>query len=180
MKEWPGGSHLVMESQHPDGFPLIAIGYKYNSKKVVSFVATKGCGDTEAGIPYEARWKDDNGNTMVRDVKRPEIVSKYFTKCNSIDVHNKNRQYDLKLEKHWKSNCGYFRCITTLFGMTITDCWNGYKHHLSGKHRHKAISIMKFASILCKDCLNNKFDKERPSDKVFSIGVEASTPEKEM
>ena len=39
---------------------------------------------------------------------------------------------------------------------------------------------MKFASILCKDCLNNKFDKERPSDKVFSIGVEASTAEKEM
>ena len=108
MKEWPGGSHLVMESQHPDGFQLLAIGYKYNSKKVVSFVATKGCGDTEAGIPYEARWKDDNGNTVVRDVKRPEIVSKYFTKCNSIDVHNKNRQYDLKLEKHWKSNCGHF------------------------------------------------------------------------
>ena len=41
MKDWPGGSHLVLEIciEEQD---LLAIRYKYNRKKVLFFIATKG------------------------------------------------------------------------------------------------------------------------------------------
>ena len=42
LKYWPGGSYLVMKSTPivADGIPLVAIGYKYNSRKVLVFIAT--------------------------------------------------------------------------------------------------------------------------------------------
>ena len=42
MKYWPGGSYLVMKStpRVPGGIPLVAIGYKYNSRKVLVFIDT--------------------------------------------------------------------------------------------------------------------------------------------
>ena len=38
-KDWPGGSYLVLRSKPmvPGDRPLIAIGYKYNAWKVLSF-----------------------------------------------------------------------------------------------------------------------------------------------
>jgi len=32
-KYWPAGSHIVMEGSSEDGVDLLAIGYKYNTKK---------------------------------------------------------------------------------------------------------------------------------------------------
>ena len=69
MKEWPPGSHIVLEArQH--GVDVLACGYKYNKRKVCCFVFSKGSGHTEAGRCYEAKWKDNNGNTMTQDVPR--------------------------------------------------------------------------------------------------------------
>ena len=42
MKIWPGGSYLVSEATDSEGTGLVAIGYKYNSKKAMCFVATQG------------------------------------------------------------------------------------------------------------------------------------------
>ena len=44
MKEWPGGSYLVIKitPKVPGGRPLMAIGYKCNSRKVLGYIATKG------------------------------------------------------------------------------------------------------------------------------------------
>ena len=41
MKDWPVGSYFVMKitPRVPGGIPLIAIGYKYNSRKVLGFIA---------------------------------------------------------------------------------------------------------------------------------------------
>ena len=63
MKEWPAGSHLVLEATTDVNMKLLAVGYKYNKGKVTCFIATAGAGHTEAGVSYEARWKDDNLNT---------------------------------------------------------------------------------------------------------------------
>ena len=54
MKNWPGGSYLVMKStpRVPVGRPLLTIGYKYNSRKVLGFIATEGAGSTEPGGTY--------------------------------------------------------------------------------------------------------------------------------
>lgn len=62
MKEWPAGSHLVLESKI-EGVDIIAMGYKYNHRKVINFIFTKGAAHTEPGKPYEGKWKDKNGNT---------------------------------------------------------------------------------------------------------------------
>ena len=49
-KYWPGGcSYLVLRSKHmvPRDRPLIAIGYKYNMRKVLSFIVTDNAGSTK-------------------------------------------------------------------------------------------------------------------------------------
>ena len=42
-KDWPGGSVLVLGSKPmvPGDRPLITIGYKYNARKVLSFIVTE-------------------------------------------------------------------------------------------------------------------------------------------
>ena len=90
---------------------------------------------------------------------------------NVIDVHNQSRQFDLKLEKHWLTQCGYFRIITTVFGICVTDCWNAYKFHNNYRHKHNKIGIVDFASILAKDCLNNEFSNENPTNIALTIDV---------
>merc|ERR1739836_106886 len=112
------------------------------------FICTKGCGHTEEGDAYIARWKDRNGATKTKAVPRPEIISKYFKQSNVIDVHNQSQQFDLKLEKHWLTHFGFFRIITTVFGMCVTNCWHAYRFHNNFRHSHHKIGIVHFASIL--------------------------------
>ena len=37
---------------------------------------------------------------------------------------------------------GYFKNITTLFGINVVDSWKGYKFHLGYNHQHKDIDVM--------------------------------------
>ena len=43
-KYWLGGSYIVLKiiTRVPGGIILMAIGYKYNYKKVLGFIATEG------------------------------------------------------------------------------------------------------------------------------------------
>ena len=54
MKYWPGGSYLVVESspRFPFEIPLLYNWYKYNSRKVLGFIANEGSESTEPGDPY--------------------------------------------------------------------------------------------------------------------------------
>ena len=67
MKYWPGGSYHVMKStpRVPVGIPLLSIGYKYSSKKVLGFIDTKGAGITEPGDPSLSRFSDTYYNVSV-------------------------------------------------------------------------------------------------------------------
>ena len=124
MEEFLGGTWIVLEGRvQPEDIDLISIGYKYNKKKVLTFIATKGAGSTDAGEPYEARFPDKFGNVCVRNVARPSIISNYFNFSNCVDLHNQARQFDLALEKKWVTQDGYFRLYTTLLGMNVTDAW---------------------------------------------------------
>ena len=51
MKDWPGGSYLVMKSTQifPGGRPLVSIGYRYNSRKVLGFIASEGVRSIKQG-----------------------------------------------------------------------------------------------------------------------------------
>ena len=141
MKDFPSGMHLVLDMMH-EGVDLLAIGYKYNSKKVICFVCTAGCGNTMPGKPYEAKWMDANNNVMSRKVPRPQIASTYFQLCNTIDKHNHAWQFELHLKKHWVMSDGYFCIFTTILDMRVTNAWKAYKHHINARHSNKNIQSL--------------------------------------
>ena len=163
MDKWPPGSHLLLESKI-EGKKMYAIGYKYCKRKVLCFLFSEGAGHTEPGKPYVARWKDQNGNTARRFIRRPQVISKYFERSNAVDMHNHARQGELQLEKGWVTTNGFFRVATTLFAMTITDCWKAYRFHLHPRHRHKKISLVDYSSLVAKDLLTNKMTRMIPSE----------------
>ena len=124
MKYYPGGSYLVMNSTPivPVGIPLMAIGYKYNSRKVLVFIATEGAGSTEPGNPYLSCFPDIYSNDYVQPVVRPHLLGRYFNACNSIENHNRLRQSDSALDKYRLTHSGYFRLSTTVaLGTGIID-----------------------------------------------------------
>ena len=60
LKDAPGGCRIVMEGKHSvTGEKIIAIGYKYCSKKTLHYVATYNAGSTLPGHPYEMKFTDE-------------------------------------------------------------------------------------------------------------------------
>ena len=80
MKDWLGGSYLVMKitPRVTGGIKLLAIGYKYNSRKVIGFISTEGAGSTEPSDPYLSRFPDIYSNVSVCPVFFPHLLGKYF------------------------------------------------------------------------------------------------------
>jgi hypothetical protein len=154
MQNWPSGSHIVLECQTPKGHTLLAIGYKYNRKKTLCFLATKNAGSTMPGNPYEAKFPDSVGNVCVREVERPAVISEYFANSNCIDSHNHVRQGELMLEKRWVTRNGWFRLATTYIGMTVTDAWKLFKHGVADT-RQTDITILQFADRMAADLCRN-------------------------
>ena len=91
MKDWAGGSYLVMKSTpiFPVEIPLLDIGYKHNSRKVLGFIATEGDGSTEPGDPYLSFFPDIYYNFSVCPIISPHFLCRYFNSCNAIGNQNK-------------------------------------------------------------------------------------------
>ena len=55
--DWPGDSYFVLRSKPmvPGARPLIDIGYKYNTRKVLYFIVTDKPGRKNAGLTYFSR-----------------------------------------------------------------------------------------------------------------------------
>ena len=150
MKEFPGGTWITMEGRaEKEDVQLICIGYKYNKKKVLTFVMTRGAGSTAHGQPYEARYPDKYGNVCCRHVSRPEIISNYFKYSNVVDLHNQARQFDLALEKKWVTQEAYFRLYTTLVGFNVIDSWK----FLRVKGMNDS-SVAHFADVMAQEMLD--------------------------
>jgi hypothetical protein len=64
LAEAPGGCWITMVGKFPGGTNLLAIGYKYNSKR--------------AGTPYDMRFTDACSNVCVRKVHFPTIIATFF------------------------------------------------------------------------------------------------------
>jgi Transposase IS4 len=153
MKNWPSGSHIVYECVAPEtNVELVAIGYKYNSKKILYYIMTKNAGSTLEGKAYKAKFPDQYGNVLSRDVFRPEVLSTYFGASNLIDAHNHARQSLLGLEKYWITRNPWLRIIFTTIGMTVVDCWKALKYQ---SPQYGRMTIEDFANRLAFDCLNN-------------------------
>ena len=106
--------------------------------------------------------KDQNLNTQVRKVNRPHVAYLYFSSSNAINVLNQSRQFELCLEKHWVTQDGFFRIVTTLFGVTVVDCWVAYRWHLHHNHRHKNISLIDYVNMATYDLIHNPYSKSTP------------------
>ena len=127
MKECPGWSHLVMKSNPrvPSDRPLIAIGYKYKSWKVLVFIDTDRYGSNDPNDPYLSCFPDNYSNVSICPFVRPHIIGSYFKAFNTIDNHNRMRKYDLALEKYWVTQSGYSRLSTIValrFGYGDNRC----------------------------------------------------------
>ena len=106
-----------------NGTELYAIGYRYNCKKTLMFVTTELAGQTTKGAPYEMKFADGDGNVHVRQVDRPDVISRFFKDSNKVDKHNQSRQYDLALGKKWVTDDCWFHMATTYLGIGVTDTW---------------------------------------------------------
>ena len=63
MDGFPGGTWVVLRGKcKRSGVELVAIGYRYNSKKVLHFVITVGAGRTSKGAAYQMKFNDAHGN----------------------------------------------------------------------------------------------------------------------
>ena len=172
MELWPSGACLAYEVTSPLGVDLLAIGYKYNARTCLCFIATKNAGSLAEGDPYVARFRDQHGNAMTRKVPRPAIISKYFGRSNVIDTHNHLRQFLLRLEKYWVTHSGWFRIDTTLIGMTVTDCYLLLRRQ-SSNQRMKNQTLAQFVDNLTWELLNNPYKDEIESEYVPMEGDDA-------
>jgi hypothetical protein len=162
MKDYPSGSYLVLECTTPmKGLQLLAIGYKYNARKILLFVATKNAGSTKPGTPYKAKFPDKFGNTKERSVICPAVISQYFDSSDAVDSHNHARQFLLALEKHWVTHNPWFRIDTTIIGMTVVDAWKCLQYHL--KRTYLQYTAKQVADCIAWDCVNNKLCSSKTS-----------------
>ena len=165
MKYFPGGTWIVMEGYaEKEGVPLVCIGYKYNAKKVLVFITTKGAGSTQPGEPYLAKFADMYGNVCTREVARPEIISNYYNRSNVVDLHNQARQAELALEKKWVTQNAFFRLYTTLLGIIVIDTWKGIK-----RISRYSYSITDFADILAKEMLEQASKLQVSTDLINNV-----------
>ena len=91
--------YLVLKStpRVPGDRPIMSIGYKFISRKVLGFIVTEGSGSNEPGDPYLSHLPDIYSNFYVCPVVCPNLLGRYLNSCNTIVNKNRMRQYDLEL-----------------------------------------------------------------------------------
>ena len=62
LKNAPGGVKIVLSALAPNEQRLIAVGYRYSSKKTLFFVVTSKAGSTKAGVPYQMKYTAQETN----------------------------------------------------------------------------------------------------------------------
>ena len=163
IKDWTGGSYLVMKSTPTAhvGRPLLDVGYRYNSRKVLGYIATEGAGSTEPGDPYLSCFPNIFSDVSIHPVVCPHLIVRYSNACNAIEIHNSMRQSDLALDKYWVTQSGYFRLETTVaLGMVITDGNLLYCRSVSEGNIDRKVSTQDYNNREVYDCFNNNFTDE--------------------
>ena len=147
IKYWPGGSYLFMKSNPrvPGGRTHLAIGYEYNYRKFLGFIAAKVSGSTEPGDPYLYRFPEMYYNVSVRPIVCPHLLGRYYNARNAIYNHNRMHQYDIALDKYWVTQSGFFTLATTVaLVMRITDGKLLYCHGIAEVNMDKKISTLEY------------------------------------
>ena len=157
LKMHPSGSWLCATATVA-GVDLVATGYKYNRKRVLMFISTKGAGRAIPGAPYVARFPGPGGNVQQRLVPRPALVGEFFEHIDAVDLHNNDRQHRIHLEESWVEGCQWNRLDMTLFGMEVADTRKAMAFALSEGNPMKTWTVKRFVNELAKDLIFNSFD----------------------
>jgi len=158
LKNAPGGVHISLSGSF-NNVDLIATGYRYSRKTILFFIMTANAGSCLHGIPYDMKYTDPYGNLCIRNVDRPDFISRFFADSNTIDSHNHVRQSELGLEKKWHTKDPYFSLNTSLIGMCVADAWKLPTLHriINNKkdsNEDQRMGIKKFAGSLALQLLN--------------------------
>ena len=86
-KDWPGGSYIAFRRKpmFTGERKILAIGYKYKSWNLLSFVDTEGVGSTTLGIPYLSKYTYQFSNILIGPFARPLLKSKIFGSVNDVE-----------------------------------------------------------------------------------------------
>lgn len=147
LQEAPPGSKIVLTCVIQN-VTVLAIGYKYNYSKVLTFVATCGAASTLPGTPYIQRFVDQVGNPASRQVPRPIMLSRYFKYSDCIDSHNNLRQKRLAMEKTWVTQDAWFRLATTIIGICVIDTFRYVQHNRPQRHKYNNMTTKELADEL--------------------------------
>ena len=145
---------MVIEGQNEkEHIPLVCISYKYNKKKTLVYLTTRGAGSTTKGEPYEARFPHKYGNLCVRHIVRPQVISLYFEYSNVVDICNQSRQTGLSLEKECVTDDCYSRIYSTISGIMLIDTWEVFRDKYY--KIFETVFILEFVDILAKERLDH-------------------------
>ena len=104
--------------------PLLTVGYKYNTWKVLSFIVTYNSRGAQAGLTCFYNYPEQFYNVSIHPVFHTFVMYKFFGSLNEVESHNKSRQSYLGMLKFWVNQCGWLRpCATVSTGMNITNFW---------------------------------------------------------
>lgn len=122
--EW---ATMVTDIQLPDDsvLKMFAVGHR-RGPAVHTFIST--CGETTLGKPQAHKDDDldaDTGYLIAR--KCPKILNDATTAQPKIDRANKKRQFELALERRFRTKSFPFRLFCTILGITLTDAY--YLHN---------------------------------------------------
>ena len=81
-------SEIRVEKKEVD---MVAVDYKFNKKKALTFVLEKGVGASTEGDHYEIRFPEEYGNIYIHYVACPQMVSNYFGFSKYLDMYNQAR-----------------------------------------------------------------------------------------
>ena len=120
---------------------------------------TEGAELTSHGDPYLAKYRSEQGNYRTREVQRPLVASKYFGVSGSIDANNQIRQGELRLEDHWRTDNGWFRCVSTVLGIAVTNAFKASCFLFASEGEFSRLKSKDFASILCHQLVKYPFPR---------------------
>ena len=198
MDKWNPGSYLVLECEEHG---MWILGYKYSHRKKGGFTydfALQHCSNenltlclavcvflgswnsvsSTPGKSYIAKWPDEHGNIRQRPVPRPEIVGEYFGVSNKIDTHNQLRQNELGLEQLWVTTDPWFRLVTTIVGMTVTDSYQLARYSASDDAGIKGMSIREYSLRTSYDLFHRKTTAE-PFSEILLNNISSKQPQRE-
>ena len=121
--DWAVASTIVtLEDGSP--LPMWCLGHR-RGPAVHTFLMT--CGTTELGAPQAHKDDDLDVDGLLINRKCPKVLNDATCAQPKIDMNNKKRQFELAIERRFRTRSFPFRLFTTVLGTCFVDAY--YAHN---------------------------------------------------